>query len=440
MRQALHIHDPEHGSQSGPQSLTHPSGKDMAAGTATDAAPNWAVHRLTLTDFRNYSSLRLEPDPCPVVLTGANGAGKTNLLEALSYLAPGRGLRGARLGEVTRRNATPGAAWAVAATLDTPVGKVDLGTGLEPIQNSGQNPDEESHEDSENSHNGGARRVVHINGQSARPGALGEWGSSVWLTPDMDRLFCEGAGSRRRFLDRIVAGFDPGHSTRTSSYERVLRERARLLREKGGHADPAWLDALEETLAQTGIAIACARREMAALLNQACEQNHGPFPMPRVEAAGDVESWLDQGPALDAEERFHAALAETRGHDAESGRTAHGPHRSDLEVHMRVGESAAESAPEVIARECSTGEQKGLLISILLAVAELIRGARGAAPLLLLDEVAAHLDEERRAALFERLGALGAQAWLTGTDPAQFAGLSGRAHFYHVADGAAAAV
>lgn len=390
------------------------------------------MRRLTLTDFRNYSTLRLEPDPCPVVLTGANGAGKTNLLEALSYLAPGRGLRGVRLGEVTRRDAEPGAVWAVAATLDTPAGPVDLGTGLEPSQN----PDEESG----HSHNGGARRVVHINGQSARPGALGEWGSSVWLTPDMDRLFCESAGSRRRFLDRIVAGFDPGHATRTSSYERILRERARLLREKGGHADPAWLDALEETLAQTGIAIACARREMAALLNQACERNHGPFPMPRVEATGDVESWLDQGPALDAEERFHAALAETRGHDAENGRTAHGPHRSDLEVHMRSPESAAESAPEVIARECSTGEQKGLLISILLAVAELIRGARGAAPLLLLDEVAAHLDEERRAALFERLGALGAQAWLTGTDPAQFAGLSGRAQFYHVAGGAAAAV
>ncbi|MBL6934898.1 MAG: DNA replication/repair protein RecF [Alphaproteobacteria bacterium] len=434
------MHDPESGPQSAPKSGTQSSARLPGKDTAERKTTSWAVRRLTLTDFRNYSTLRLEPDPCPVVLTGANGAGKTNLLEALSYLAPGRGLRGVRLGEVTRRDAEPGTVWAVAATLDTPAGPVDLGTGLEPDEDSAENRDTGQSDNGNKRQNSGARRVVHINGQSARPGALGEWGSSVWLTPDMDRLFCESAGSRRRFLDRIVAGFDPGHATRTSSYERILRERARLLREKGGHADPAWLDALEETLAQTGIAIACARREMAALLNCACEQNHGPFPMPRVEATGDVESWLDQGPALDAEERFHAALAETRGHDAESGRTAHGPHRSDLEVHMRVGESAAEAASEVIARECSTGEQKGLLISILLAVAELIRGARGAAPLLLLDEVAAHLDEERRAALFERLGALGAQAWLTGTDPAQFAGLSGRAHFYHVADGAAAAV
>ena len=411
----------------------------------TDGAASWAVRRLTLTDFRNYSTLRLEPDPRPVVLTGANGAGKTNLLEALSYLAPGRGLRGARAGEVTRRNAGPGAAWAVAATLDTPAGAVDLGTGLEPGQNSDENHDTGDTGQSDNGNKDQAglsnsRRLVHINGQSARPGALGEWGSSVWLTPAMDRLFCEGAGARRRFLDRIVAGFDPGHGTRTASYERILRERARLLREKGSRADPAWLDALEETLAQTGIAIACARREIAALLNHACEGNRerdrGPFPMPRVEAAGDVETWLDQGPALDAEERFHAALAASRGHDAESGRTAHGPHRSDLEVHMKSPESATETAPEVAARECSTGEQKGLLISILLAVAELIRGARGAAPLLLLDEVAAHLDGERRAALFERLSALGAQAWLTGADPAQFEGLSGKAHFYHLADGA----
>jgi DNA replication and repair protein RecF len=382
------------------------------------------VRRLTLTDFRNYSALRLELDPCPVVLTGANGAGKTNLLEALSYLAPGQGLRGARLNEVTRRDADPDAAWAVAATLDTPSGEVDLGTGLE--------DSDKKHHTRATSQSRNARRLVHINGQAARPGALGGWMGSVWLTPAMDRLFSESAGSRRRFLDRIVAGFDPGHIARTASYERVLRERTLLLREKGQHAEPAWLCALEETLAQTGVAIACARREIAAMLNHACERNHGPFPIPRVQASGDVESWLDKGPALNAEEHFHAALAANRGHDAESGRTAHGPHRSDLEVHMRP--------TEIMARECSTGEQKGLLISILLAVAELIHEARGAAPLLLLDEVAAHLDNKRRGALFERLAALGAQAWFTGTDPAQFESLSDQAHFYHVADDGVLAV
>jgi len=435
VREALHTQVPAHGPESGPESKpesgpgspAHLSGADIAAGKTA----NWAVRRLTLTDFRNYSTLRLEPNPGPVVLTGANGAGKTNLLEAVSYLAPGRGLRGARLSDVTRRDAGPGAVWAVAAALDTPAGEVDLGTGLEPGQDSGGDSGE-NHGDGGNDQRSGARRMVHINGQSARPGALTEWMGSVWLTPAMDRLFCEGVGARRRFLGRIVAGFDPGHAARTASYERVLRERARLLREKGGYADTAWLSCLEETLAQTGIAIACARREMAAMLNHACERDYGPFPVPRVQATGDVETWLDEGPALNAEERFHAALAASRAHDAESGRTAHGPQRSDLEVEM--------SPSGVEARECSTGEQKGLLISILLAVAGLIREARGAAPLLLLDEVAAHLDNERRNALFERLGSLGSQAWLTGTDPVQFKGLSGRAHFYHVADGVALAV
>jgi DNA replication and repair protein RecF len=245
----------------------------------------------------------------------------------------------------------------------------------------------------------------------------------------MDRLFAEGAGNRRRFLDRIVTEFDPGHATRTASYERVLRERIRLLREKGGHVDPDWLCVLEETLAQTGTAIACARREIAVLLSHACEQNHGPFPVARVEVIGDMESWLEEGSALEAEERFHTALTQSRVHDAESGRTIHGPQRSDLVVQMR--------STGVGARECSTGEQKGLLISLILAVAELIREMRGSPPLLLLDEVAAHLDSEWRVALFERLSALNAQAWLTGTDATQFEGLSNCAHFYHVADNAA---
>jgi DNA replication and repair protein RecF len=328
---------------------------------------------------------------------------------------------------VTRRDATPGAAWAVAATLATPVGEVNLGTGLE----SDQDSDKDSGETQKNAGNariGGTRRVVHINGQSARPGALGEWTGAAWLTPAMDRLFAEGAGNRRRFLDRIVTGFDPGHATRTASYERVLRERIRLLREKGGHVDPDWLCVLEETLAQTGTAIACARREIAVLLSHTCEQDHGPFPVARVEVIGDVESWLEEGSALEAEERFHAALTQSRVHDAESGRTIYGPQRSDLVVQMR--------STGVMARECSTGEQKGLLISLILAVAELIREMRGSSPLLLLDEVAAHLDSEWRVALFERLSALNAQAWLTGTDATQFEGLSSCAHFYHVADNA----
>ncbi len=424
MREVLQIQDLAHGCESGLNSVASLQHEDAAVRENA----HWAVRRLTLNDFRNYPTLRLELNSGPVVLTGANGTGKTNLLEAVSYLAPGRGLRGARLSEVTRRDATPGAAWAVAATLATPVGEVNLGTGLE----SGQDSDKDSGETQKNAGNariGDTRRVVHINGQSARQSALGEWIGAVWLTPTMDRLFAEGAGDRRRFLDRIVTGFDPGHATRTTSYGRVLRERIRLLREKGGHVDPDWLCVLEETLAQTGTAIACARREIAILLSHTCEQNHGPFPVARVEVIGDVESWLEEGSALEAEERFHTALTQSRVHDAESGRTFHGPQRSDLVVQMR--------STGVVARECSTGEQKGLLISLILAVAELIRKKRGSPPLLLLDEVAAHLDSEWRVALFERLSVLNAQAWLTGTDAAQFEGLSSCAHFYHVADNAA---
>ena len=367
--------------------------------------------RLALTDFRCYQALRLETDGRPVVLTGPNGAGKTNVLEALSFLAPGRGLRRARLAEVGRRvhPGAPGAPWAVSATVLGLDGPVAIGTGLAA-------GDE------------GERRVVRIDGAPQRGQAgLGEIVAAVWFAPEMERLFGEGPGQRRRFLDRLVFGFDPAHAGRLQRYDRALRERVRILsdaREQSRAADPAWLDGIEQTLAETGIAIAAARGETAARLNAACADGIGPFPAALLRIDGEVERWLDSGPALAAEDRLRAALAASRTQDAETGGASAGPHRSDLLV-----DYAARGVP---AAQCSTGEQKALLLSIILANARLVALARNQAPLLLLDEVASHLDAARRAALFDEIRALGAQAWLTGTDPSVFAPLARHAQFFNV--------
>ncbi len=343
------------------------------------------VTRLVLTNFRNYRSARLDLDPDPVVLTGPNGAGKTNLLEAMSFLSPGRGLRNARLSDIDRRDgesagsdAALASGWAVAATVAT------------------------------------------------SQAALGERLGVLWLTPQMDRLFIEGPTGRRRLMDRLVLGLDPAHAARVARYEQALRERSRLLRDRSH--DPAWLGALEEIMAAEGVAVAAARRDAVERLDRVCATAEGAFPRARLSLIGTIEGWLDTMPALAAEERFRAALAQSRASDALSGGTGLGPHRSDLGVlHAEKG-IAAEAA--------STGEQKALLIAILLAQARLQRAVRGEPPLLLLDEVAAHLDAVRRAALFEVLAGLESQAWITGTDAALFAPLSGAARFLTVRDGA----
>jgi len=335
------------------------------------------------------------------VLTGPNGAGKTNLLEAISLLAPGRGLRGARLDEMDRRSAEDGQGWAIAAAVNTPVGTVDIGTGRK--------------DDAAN------RRVVRIDGKPARSQtSLADYVSAVWLTPQMDRLFTDGASGRRRFLDRLVFGFDAAHAGRVSGYEHTMRERAKLLRDGG---DPIWLDTLESDMAERGVAIAAARRELTARLARVCAAPTGPFPGAGLSVAGTVEAWLDEGPALTAEDRLKAALRGSRPQDASAGGAAVGPHRSDLDVHH-----LAHGMPAAL---CSTGEQKALLIAIVLANARLQTAERGRVPLLLLDEVAAHLDAERRRALFEEIDGLGAQAWYTGTERAVFDPLGGRAQ--HVA-------
>jgi DNA replication and repair protein RecF len=379
---------------------------------AVDRAPRGerlGVTRLVLTDFRNYRSARLDLGPEPVVLTGPNGAGKTNLLEAMSFLSPGRGLRNARLSDIDRRagpDAAAGSGWAVAAAIETRHGPVRVGTGREAA--------------------GGERRAIRIDGEPARSqSGLGERLGVLWLTPQMDRLFLEGPEGRRRLMDRLVLGLDPAHAARVARYEQAMRERSRLLRD--GRIDPAWLGALEDVMAAQGIAVAAARREAIERLDHVCAAAAGAFPRARLRLAGSVEAWLDAMPALAAEDRFRAVLAESRPADAVAGGAATGPHRSDLSVTHADKGVAAETA--------STGEQKALLIAILLAQAQLQRTVRGEPPLLLLDEVAAHLDEARRGALFEIVAELDGQAWITGTDAAPFAPLRGTARFLSVCDG-----
>lgn len=366
------------------------------------------VTRLTLTDFRSYAQARLSADLRPVVLTGANGAGKTNLLEAVSFLAPGRGLRRAKLSDITRHGAPSGpqGAWAVAAVVDTPLGPVEIGTGRD------AGPSD--------------RRILRINGAPARSQAeLGEIVSTVWLTPAMDRLFTDTPGNRRRFLDRLVYGLDPQHATRLSAYETALRQRARLLRD--GVTDRAWFAALEEEMARHAVAVAAARRDLVGRLGRALAEAEGPFPRAAVALDGLLEGWLDDRPALEAEDAYRRLLDRERPKEA-AGAPAPGPHRSDIAVtHVAKGMPAP---------LCSTGEQKALLIAILLAQACVQGAARGTAPLLLLDEVVAHLDDIRRRALFDTLAGLGAQAWLTGTDRALFSPFGERAQFLEVRDGA----
>lgn len=374
-----------------------------------------AVTRLSVTDFRNYQRARIELSGQSVVLSGANGAGKTNLLEALSFLAPGRGLRRAKLSEITRSDAADvgasGRSWAVAAKIMAGDGEIDLGTGLDP------------------DHTGvRERRIVRVDGETERAqSVLAEHISVVWLTPQMDGLFVDGPGGRRRFLDRLVYATDPAHAGRVSAYEQAMRERAKLLSEHGERGDAAWLTAIEGTMVEKGMAVAAARRDMVGRLAAFIELGAGPFPGAELALLGGPEGWLDEGPALEAEERLRKALYDDRGRDARDGRTNSGPHRTDLDVRH--------AAKKREAALCSTGEQKALLIALVLAHARMLAMEQGHCPILLLDEVAAHLDHERRLALFDLLEDLGTQVWMTGTDAALFEGMQGRAEFFDVADG-----
>ncbi len=356
-----------------------------------------AITRLTLTDFRNHAAATIEAAPGLVVITGENGAGKTNILEAISLLAPGRGLRGVPLSAAARLGGPGG--WSVAATLDGAQGPVQLGTGT-----AAEAPD---------------RRLVRVNGAAASAAALGEWLALVWLTPAMDRLFSDSASARRRFFDRLVLALHPGHGQRVARYEAAMRERSRLLAAETP-ADPVWLDGLEADMAAHGAAMAAARGDvLAALSGQLAAAPDGPFARPLIALSGDA----DDDPAHD----LAARLRRGRARDAAAGRAIEGPHRTDLIVRH-----AAKAMP---AASCSTGEQKALLVAIVLAHAALVAARQGRPPILLLDEIAAHLDAERRAALFGQLAAMGVQAWMTGTDAALFADAGVTGGRLHLAGG-----
>ncbi|HEY8699311.1 MAG TPA: DNA replication/repair protein RecF, partial [Rhizomicrobium sp.] len=367
-----------------------------------------AVSRLVLTNFRSYARVEIAASGRPVVLVGSNGAGKTNVLDAISMLAPGRGLRGATLSDHTRREpASSDALWAVAATVTRGTQSHDIGTGLLA------------------GGSGGLSRQVRLNGAIAQGSAdLGELIQMAWLTPAMDRLFIEGASGRRRFLDRLVLSFEPGHARQALRYEQAMRERARLL--KFGPRDPAWLEGLESQMAESGVALALSRAVAIERLNRALAERGqaGAFPCAQLSLDGAFDAMVaERGESAIAAARER--LAQLRVSDAQSGRTGFGPHISDLTVRH--------TAKRTNARECSTGEQKALLVSIVLAHAwEHAHVREGLAPILLLDEIAAHLDGVRRAALFEEILALGTQAWMTGTDPETFAPLARRADLYAV--------
>jgi DNA replication and repair protein RecF len=366
--------------------------------------PRAVLRRLSLTDFRSYERAELALEGGPVVLFGANGAGKTNLLEAVSYLAPGKGLRGASAAEVGRRlpHEAQGRAWAVATVLETDGGELRLGTGTE----------------------GASRRVVRVDGEPLAPARLSEYLRLVWMTPQQDRLFLEGGTERRRFFDRLTFATEPAHASAAAAYEKALRERMRLLTD--GPRDPAWLDALEARLGEAGAAVVLARtRTLQALQGEIDRRTNRPFPLADVALSGEFGT-ADEAIAFDdLAGRIAEAMKRSRERDAIAGRALAGPHRSDLQVvHRLKNRPAAES---------STGEQKALILNIVLAqAARLARDESAPNPIVLLDEVAAHLDAGRRAALFDEILALGLQAFLTGTDAQLFEGLHGRAQSIEV--------
>ncbi len=371
------------------------------------------ISSLTLTDFRTYAGASLTLTGQPLVLFGVNGAGKTNVLEALSLFTPGKGLRGATAAEIGRREPGErvGRAWAVALTLETAEGEARLGTGVQAA--------------------GAARRVVRIDGETAQPGRLLDFLRPVWATPEQDRLFSDARAARLKFFDRLVFAADPDHAATVAAYEKALRERLRLLTEgaEGRAADPLWLDALEQRLAETGARAAIARAGALTALQTAIDARADrPFPQADLGLDGEAERLAGEGAQeADLIGLIGEGLARSRGRDAAAGRSLYGPHRSDLTaLHREKNRPAAEG---------SSGEQKALALNLILAQATRLKD-QAAAPVLLLDEAPAHLDAGRRAALFDEIAALGLPAVMTGTERSLFEALEGRAQFVKVADGA----
>ncbi|MGE0563291.1 MAG: DNA replication/repair protein RecF [Pseudolabrys sp.] len=374
-----------------------------------------AILKLSLTNFRSYHAAKLELTGAgPVVLTGPNGAGKTNLIEAISFLAPGRGLRRATLEEVAF--AEGDGAWAVSAEVEGMYGLATLGTGVAP-----PSPDAP------------VSRQCRIDREPVSSAiAFADHLRVIWLTPAMDQLFNGPASERRRFLDRLVLAVDAQHSSRVSALERSLRSRNRLL--ETGERDTHWLDAVEHETAELAVAVTAARAETVNRLSAAlaaARDDGSPFPLAAIALEGWMEQMLPSYSATEIEDRYRAVLRENRARDAAAGRTLDGPHLSDLAVRF--------AAKDIAAADASTGEQKALLIRLVLAHAGLLKDMTGTAPILLLDEVVAHLDPARRAALYDALSKLGAQVWMTGADPAAFADIESRAQMFEVRPGTVAA-
>lgn len=369
--------------------------------TQTDVSQT-KLARLVLTNYRCYSSLRLSLDSSCVVFVGPNGAGKTNILEAISLLVPGRGFRKAKLSEMTNIQSVS-RQWGVAAGIDTAYGRLDIGTALEL------------------SLEGNEKRAVKIDGERAlTQSQLYEVISVIWLTPQMEKIFNEGPSSRRKFLDKIICSVSASHSKHLYRYEHAMRERSKLLR--SGRADANWLDTLEETMATQATAITSMRHLMVEKLSTLSEQSVGVFPKARVNLLGSLNCASHS--ALEAEDNLRELLKKSRKKDAESGGASYGPHLSDVQV-WHIDKNMP-------ANFCSTGEQKALLITLILANVRLHILERGAMPILLLDEVAAHLDEVRRKALFDEIDEIGVQSFLTGTHRESFEALDKKAQFFWV--------
>ena len=369
------------------------------------------ICRLTLTKFRSYRTATIAPKPNLVALTGPNGAGKTNVLEAISFLSPGRGLRRAQLDDIAladgdgENSGSYDRSWAVSAEVDGALGLATLGTGVEPGM-----PEETAL----------SRRYRIDREPVASATAFADHLRVVWLVPAMDGLFLGPASERRRFLDRLVLAVDATHGSRVLALERALRSRNRLLENR--EPDAHWLDAAEHETAEIAVAVAAARAETVRRLAAALEARRNAqfaFPSAEISLDGWMEAAVLTHPAVEVEDRYRAALKENRARDVAAGRTLEGPHLTDLVVHYR------EKA--VAAGDASTGEQKALLIGLVLAHAALVGNMTGTAPVILLDEVVAHLDPNRRAALFDALDRLGSQVWMTGADPIAFADVASRA-------------
>ena len=381
------------------------------------------VERLTLTNFRNYAALRINAPIAPVVIFGENGSGKTNILEAISFLTPGRGLRGARLADIKRFipqitgssdiSFVSPLSWAIAAEVSLNGNHCTLATAVEKSSREADEDDIRSFE----------RRIVKIDGnKTASQAELGRYFSAVWLTPQMDRLFRGGSQPRRAFLDRLVYAFDMEHAKRTAIFEHLYREWYRLIKE--GKNDDCWLGLLEEQMAAVGVAIAAARREQVARLNAFIENEPDDvFPSVRLELDGTIEKGLDNSAAVEIEDEYRGMMKRQRRFVLEND-NPDGVNRTDFKVYFKKKGMPADL--------CSTGEQKSLLISILLAQTKCQTLYKGFAPVLLLDEVAAHLDDIKREALLEKITALNIQAWITSSSPELFDSLRGQAQFLQV--------